>query len=131
MKKSLLNHNGIIFPTVLVFCLMLVMLTGHQLLLYLGERQFISDQQENLQLETVIEKSAVDLMKSIKDGKAQTSGILNYEEGSATYQISEWAKMKYIIEIRGKTKERKTKSVQIVYNKEKNEITKWAEGVLN
>ncbi|MGG1573660.1 hypothetical protein [Fictibacillus sp. NRS-1165] len=53
-----MNSRGYIFPAVLVFCLIFSMLTAHQLLIYLGEKQFLTAQRQQLQLGAMIEKSS-------------------------------------------------------------------------
>ncbi|MED2972585.1 competence type IV pilus minor pilin ComGG [Fictibacillus sp. B-59209] len=122
-----MNSRGYIFPTVLVFCLIFSMLAAHQLLIFIGEKQFIDAQRERMQLDAMIEKSSRDAINSIKKNK-NPAGRFAFDHGVVDCVVSTGQPPSIEIKISASLRNHQTKSVVIYYNSETKSITKWVEG---
>ncbi|MDN4525301.1 competence type IV pilus minor pilin ComGG [Fictibacillus fluitans] len=122
-----MNEKGYIFPVVLVFCLIISMLTAHQLFMYLGERQFLADQKHRFQLDQMIEKTSRETFHALKQNN-EPPGRFDFNEGAVDCQLIKSNLPVIQITLSASLKNLQTKSVIIYYNSETKKITKWVEG---
>lgn len=122
-----MNNRGYVFPTVLVFCLLLFMLASHQLFIYMGEKQFITSKKEDFLLESMIEKSGEEVVGQLRE-KKQPDRILLYKQGSVSCRINNASAPVIEINLLASLAIHQTKSAIIYYNSETKKITKWVEG---
>ncbi|MDM5199686.1 competence type IV pilus minor pilin ComGG [Fictibacillus enclensis] len=122
-----MNEKGYIFPVVLVFCLIISMLTAHQLFMYLGEKQFLADQKHRFQLDQMIEKTSSELLLTLKQDNVPASRF-EFREGVVDCQMNKTGLPVIELKLSAILKNLQTKSVIIYYNSETKTITKWVEG---
>ncbi|SDM81196.1 ComG operon protein 7 [Fictibacillus solisalsi] len=124
-----MNEKGYIFPVVLVFCLIISMLTAHQLFMYLGEKQFLADQKHRFQLDQMIEITSSEILRTLKqDNDNVPASRYEFGEGVVDCQINKTGLHVIEIKLSASLKNVQTKSVILYYNSETKKITKWVEG---
>jgi hypothetical protein len=103
----------------------------HYLMLYMNDRQFLFEAENNLYHNTLLHMASVDsiaIIKSTDTIEAQT-GIMEYEAGVVQYEIMPQESAVIYVHLRSATTIQGERTASFYYDKEKEVVSDWVEGI--
>ncbi|RBW70581.1 competence type IV pilus minor pilin ComGG [Bacillus taeanensis] len=87
--KTIKSTQGFILPTVVMLSFICCLVVLHYLMLYTNDRHFLSETENNLYHNTLLQIGSIDSIEIIEsnDTLEEQEGIMEYEAGIVQYEI--------------------------------------------
>lgn len=122
------NEQGFILPLTLVIVFLISAFLLHEVKMYETEKQFMYTREDMFTLNQLMEMAHVDLQARLRNAKYK-DGIFRFPKGTVHFSVKKSGKDMLRITLQAETKNGGVHVSRVYYNKTKQKIVRWEEGL--